>query len=287
MFVNFYFNFKEKLHKYLGIPKYIKFSDLEIKITPDHLLSYFKNKYPFYNEFLPIVSKYLNKNTIFIDVGANCGDTLFSIFEKNKDLFFYCFEADKEFFEYLKFNKQRIGKIYKVNKIRLFNRLIGNEIKKGSLSGKFGTKKIDNTFNKDIPTIKTKKLDHFFSKEEKIISFLKSDVDGFDYDILNSSLKIIKKHKPIIFFECESTNNENLKKYLKIISKLNKLNYCNFTLFNNYGDLILSTNKIGIVKKKIKYQTFNKKNKYFFDILMYTQKNKKIIFKAIKEFKKL
>ena len=38
------------------------------------------------------------------DVGANCGDTLFSIFEKNNDLYFYCFEADKEFFKYLKYN---------------------------------------------------------------------------------------------------------------------------------------------------------------------------------------
>jgi|TARA_Y100000389_G_scaffold204445_1_gene257047 FkbM family methyltransferase len=284
---NFYFNLKEKLHKYLGIPKYIKFSDLEIKITPDHLLKYFKKKYPTYNEFLPIISKHLDKNTIFIDVGANCGDTLFSIFEKNKYLYFYCFEADKEFFKYLKFNKKKISKNYRVNKIKLFNELIGSEIKEANLSGGHGTKKIDRNFNKNLPFMKSKKLDSFFRKEKKKISFLKSDVDGFDYDILNSSLIVIKKHRPIIFFECECSDNDNLMKYFKIIMKLKKFKYHNFVLFNNYGKFTISTSNIGVVKKRIKDQLLNKKRKLFFDILMYTQKDKQTIINAIKEFKKI
>ena len=286
MIENIYFNFKEKLIKYLKIPKYVKFHELEIKLPPDHLLSYFQKQYPLYNKFLPIISKYLSKNSIFIDVGANCGDTVFSNFEKNNDLYFYCFEADKEFFNYLKFNKQKIGRKYKVNKIRLFNNFIGNEIKKANIEGKDGTKKVLEKTNKNLPLLKSKKLDHFFLNEKKNVSLLKSDVDGFDYDVLNSSIKIIKKNKPIIFFECY-TNSKNLDNYLNLVTKLKKLGYNGFILFNNYGELKILTNNVNIVRKKIKKQYLKEKNRYFFDVLMYTQKNKKIIIKAINEFKKI
>ena len=135
--------------------------------------------------------------------------------------------------------------------------------------------------------MKSKKLDSFFRKEKKKISFLKSDVDGFDYDILNSSLIVIKKHRPIIFFECECSDNDNLMKYFKIIMKLKKFKYHNFVLFNNYGKFTISTSNIGVVKKRIKDQLLNKKRKLFFDILMYTQKDKQTIINAIKEFKKI
>ena len=283
MIGNIYFNFKEKLIKYFRIPKYIKFNELSIKLTPDHLLTYFQRKYPLYNKFLPIISRYLSKDTILIDVGANCGDTLFSIFEKNNDLYFYCFEADKEFFKYLKY---KIGKKYKVNKIRLFNNFIGNEIKNANISGKLGTKKVLEKTYKNLPLLKSKKLDHFFSNEKKSISLLKSDVDGFDYDVLNSSIKIIKKHKPIIFFECE-TNSKNLNKYLNLVTKFRKLDYNGFILFNNYGGLEILTKNVNVVKKKIKKQYLKKKNRYFFDILLYTQKHKKIISEAVNEFKKI
>lgn len=285
MIENIYFNLKEKFYELFKIPKYIKFQELEIKLTHDHLLTYFQKKYPLYNKFLPIISKYLSKDTIFIDVGANCGDTLFSVFEKNDDLFFYCFEADKKFYEYLKFNKYKIGKTYKVNKIKLFNAFIGDKIKTVNLKGKYGTKKAYDKLEKNLPILKSKALDKYFLNKEKKISLLKSDVDGFDYDVLNSSMKTIKKHKPILFFECE-IDEKNLKNYLQVIAKLKKLNYCYFNLFSNYGELKLSTENINIVKRNIKMQFLNKKKRYFFDILMYTKKNKKIIMKAIEEFKK-
>ena len=115
-------------------------------------------------------------------------------------MYFYCFEADKEFFKYLKFNKQKIGRKHNVNKIRLFNYFIGNEIKKANIEGKYGTKKVLEKTDKNLPLLKSKKLDHFFLNEKKNVSLLKSDVDGFDYDVLNSSIKTIK-NKPN-FFEC-------------------------------------------------------------------------------------
>ena len=284
MIENYYFRLKENFHQIFLIPKYIKFTKIKIKITPDHLLPYFKKKYPLYNEFLPIMSKFLKKNSILIDVGANCGDTLFSIFEKNKNLFFYCFEADKEFFQYLEFNKKKIGKKHSVNKIKLYNQMIGCEIKKGNLTGGHGTKKISKKLDKNLPVITSKTLDSFFLNKMEKISLLKSDIDGFDYDILASSIKIIKKHSPIIFFECDIQNNHAYKKYIKIIHKLKKFKYNNFVLFNNYGKLVLTTNKASIVKKNIKKQLLSKKNNFFFDILMYTQKDKNIVFKSIEEF---
>ena len=107
-----------------------------------------------------------------------------------------------------------------------------------------------------------------------------------DLTTMNSSIKIIKKNKPIIFFECY-TNSKNLDRYLNLVTKLKKLGYNNFILFNNYGELKILTKNVKIVKKKIKKQCLKEKNRYFFDVLMYTQKNKRIITKAVNEFKKI
>ena len=49
---------------------------------------------------------------------------------------------------------------------------------------KLGTKKVLEKTYKNLPLLKSKNLIIFFSNEKKSISLLKSDVDGFDYDVL-------------------------------------------------------------------------------------------------------
>jgi len=54
------------------------------------------------------------------------------------------------------------------------------------------------------------------------IKFLKTDVESMDMPILNASLDVIKKNKPIIFFEChiaDAYKKEQVVTFLSFIKK--------------------------------------------------------------------
>ena len=48
---------------------------------------------------------------------------------------------------------------------------------------------------------KTRSLSQLLQKTKKKIDFIKIDVDGYEMEVLKSGQKIIKKHKPLIYFE--------------------------------------------------------------------------------------
>ena len=121
------------------------------------------------------------------------------------------------------------------------------------------------------------------------ISFLKSDVDGYDYDIINSSKKTIAKFKPIIFFELQVDNLSQKKLYENTINNLKKLNYNHWYIFDNYGEFILKTNNILQVSQLINYTWKQNKKEttrtiHYYDILICQDKNKLLIDKVIKKY---
>jgi hypothetical protein len=68
-------------------------------------------------------------------------------------------------------------------------------------------------------------LDVFFEDLEKL-DFIKIDVDGFDFKVLQGSKNIIIKHKPVIFIELgEIDLNKNGDSVMDIINFFNDINY--------------------------------------------------------------
>ena len=75
----------------------------------EHALPEYKKFHKNYDRFLPHLVKYFNsaKYTV-VDIGANIGDSLAGMIEKNSKLNFICIEADNNFYDYLKKNLQII-----------------------------------------------------------------------------------------------------------------------------------------------------------------------------------
>lgn len=224
-----------------------------------------------YDRFLPFLATYIKNNETIVDIGANVGDSLAGMIEENENCSYLCIEADEYFFDFLCKNIEIIKNEIKSTKIFLNNSLVGKNITNVSLEGTRGTKHavIDSGGK-----IQSKPLDEIISMYPGIdnIRLIKSDVDGFDYDVINSSLEIIQKYKPLIFFECQYDFEWQLNGYFETLIKLNGEGYDKWLLLDNFGDIMLQTNDMNTINQLLKYiyrQNIDQSTRtiYYFDIL--------------------
>lgn len=73
------------------------------------------------------------------------------------------------------------------------------------------------------------------------ISLIKSDVDGWDWDVINSAKSVLRLNRPILFFEMMITDNEILSEYKRMIDSISKLGYSQFYIFDCFGAFMQCT----------------------------------------------
>ena len=179
----------------------------------------------------------MEKNTSFLDIGANFGDTVctFAIYAKNnnrKDINFFAFEPNKNKCDYIKY----ISKINDLN-ITIFNNCISNNNINCSLSnnhlGGTAAYKIDPDGN-----FKSIKLDDIKNIIEPV-GYMHIDVEGWEAEVLNGANDILKNNKMKIFAEYWNKDNE-----LKILKELKNINYKRLEDFVENGEknIILNVN---------------------------------------------
>jgi len=265
--------------KYLQVEHH--YNEFTILLPPDHLLPDYQHKYPKYDRFLPLLATCVQASEAIVDIGANVGDTLAGMAEKNDGPTYICIEADPVYFEYLEQNIARIKEAKKNLRVFSINKLVGQSVSGGLLEGEGGTKHV--VLGKG-GTMQSEQLDELVSGLPDIdrIRIIKSDIDGFDYDALNSSMRQIRKHKPIIYFECSYVDEHQKKGFDGLISSLGAEGYCDWVLFDNFGGKILRTDNIQLVYQMMNYvwsqQTGeNARTLYYLDILAAQPSEKGII----------
>jgi FkbM family methyltransferase len=228
----------------------------EIQLPAGHLLPIYQAQHPSYDKFLPRLANILPAGSAVIDVGANCGDTLAAMASCNEDLHYLCIEADPTFFSILQTNIDAIQANSPGIRIDALCELIGGKhLDRAYLEGSGGTKKAVISSD-DSQSLQSKSLDsvllHTLSTKAKI-SLLKTDTDGWDFDVITSAMQIITKHQPLIFFECQYADPQQLNGYTETIDWLAERGYISWFLFDNYGGFILETNATGIIKSLMAY----------------------------------
>ena len=242
------YSFLQRLRIFFSINQKIKIGRLLLTLPPYHLFSLYKKRYKKYDNFLVHLAKNLKNKDSLIDVGANVGDTLFQIISKNNNFNYYCIEGDKVFCSYLKKNIAKLD-IVKQKKIKIVEDMVGKNLI-GNLVGSGGTKR----YKYNAKGRKSKSLDEIvYQYKIKNIKLIKIDVDGYDHNVINSGLKVIKKNNPIIYFEIMLVNKFSLKNYIFTINKLDKIGYKFWTLLDNYGNEVFRNKNtcffLGYVKK--------------------------------------
>ena len=197
-----YFNIKHFITKLdLYIPKNNKWND--------DLISRWKNhEYKTNTEILNILNK-IDDKSIIIEAGGHIGDTTFFMSTYlnyiGKKSLIYVFEPEITKCNYIK----DIININKITNIKIFNFGISNKYSNGSLNKKShaGAWKI-----KDGNDFKIIPLDSI--NYEYPISFIKLDVEGFEYNALLGAKNIINIFNPILCIEMHERENKEIKEFL-------------------------------------------------------------------------
>ncbi len=91
--------------------------------------------------------------------------------------------------------------------------------------------------------IKTVTLDRFCDENHIVPDFIKIDVEGAEEDVIRGGLEVLRKHHPIVWFECwcGQENGVPINAQLSHLALLKTLGYRLFvaTVFNKNGQWIL------------------------------------------------
>lgn len=168
---------------------------------------------------LELCDRYIRKNSVVLDVGANIGIHSIRFSEIALDGLVFAFEPSPETFGLLLFNANDKNNILPLN-LGLSD---SNSISDFYVASDNAYSSLKDTKRKNIKAVKkvvTFTLDGFFSHlYVKKIDFVKIDVEGLEHQVLLGMRTIIKKHKPVIFCEIYggSSSNECPEKTINLV----------------------------------------------------------------------
>lgn len=269
----------------IGIKKKYKIGNTYLKLDVNHLLSVYQACHPYYDRFLPHLCNFLEKGSVVVDVGANVGDTLVGMWDQNPNLKFVCIEADIGFYNDLLSNIDRLVRADPQAKIYPVNKFVGSAVSNVSLIGSGGTKHAV-----EGGGIVSESLDTILAdlNLDSKVSLLKTDVDGFDYDVINSASKITDNNIKI-YFECQYETDTQLNGYKNLLRDLVKIGYTKFAIFDNFGQFIATFGETKEMFELLDYVMRQNKGRstrtfYYFDILAYGANDENQIAEVINSY---
>jgi FkbM family methyltransferase len=234
--------FMQAIKGALGVRTEYRYGRYSILLPAQHLLPIYQKYHKRYDRFLPHLVKYLKPAVTVIDVGANCGDSLAAMYDGNSKLNYVCIEPDDIFYDYLEENVRRIKSIDRHASVSTIKALVGKSVGSAALEGSGGTKHavVGDGATAHGRMVSSVTLDDLLiGLPASDVHVLKSDVDGFDYDVIDSAESLIREQTPILFFECYFGDEIQKMAYMKTISALVGHGYEEWTVFDNYGEVVL------------------------------------------------
>ena len=144
----------------------------------------------------------IDKDSVFLDLGANIGSIAIPIGKERGDVQFVCVEAAPWLFEFLKFNVS----LNKLQNFELLNFAVAEEEDKEvpfySPHDAFGKGSMAPIFTSEGVLIKTKTIDSISGNLPKQVGMIKIDIEGFEYyAFLGGKALLSQQDAPDILFE--------------------------------------------------------------------------------------
>jgi FkbM family methyltransferase len=263
-----------------------------ILLPANHLLPIYKQQHALYDKFLPDLVKFFKKGDVVVDVGANCGDTLAAMVSANPTLSYICIEPDDDFYGYLEHNTSIIKKTCPEARISLVKSLISDLEFTTGLTGVGGTKHRDDAIVANDGAIKSRKLADILDEFDigMNLRLIKSDVDGYDYEVINSAGKWLESSKTMLFFECQYSDRTQRNGFIRLLEELLYLGFSDFWFFDNFGGFLLNSKDSHIHKQLMDYvwrqnQEIYSRTVYYFDILASKPNDYELITKIVNQYR--
>ena len=236
----------------------------ELALPSDHLLPAYRRDHGQYDSFLPTLARFLPRDSVVVDVGANCGDTTCAMAVQRPDLHFVAIEPDARFQGYLTHNTTRLRASHPRLRVDIVQALVGQSGRMAVMQGQGGSKHA--RFDLVSPGASapdlvaghsTESLDNILARtlDQALpaISLIKSDVDGHDHDVLASASQTLAQAQPLVFFECLATDDGQQAAFQALIGQLHEQGWRHFWLFDNYGNHMLETTDVEVVRQMLAY----------------------------------
>jgi FkbM family methyltransferase len=207
-----------------------------------------------------IAAKYSNFSAI--DVGANVGDTA-AIICRERDVPVLCIEGDAALLPLLRANACRIG-----HQIVIEEAFVGAEgdlvdlasVKGGGLNATL-TPAADGTAGRRLPTLAEILERHPRFRTAKL---LKIDTEGYDFRIVEGSLRFLAAAKPVVFFEYDpSFHAPDLRAGITTVQMLLEIGYSGAIVYDNHGNFMLSLSGGDMIERFTDLNAFLASNRRF------------------------
>jgi FkbM family methyltransferase len=231
-----------------------RIGDVSIKLPRGHALPALQRHHLLYDRFLPILVNGRSSHEWIIDVGANVGDTATALVQVC-DAKILCIEASTHFYKYLQRNHRHLEEKYP-KRIYLENAFAGTGEVKGTLVESLGSAHVEIGATKDISNVPRLNLDEIVAQRgiaDRDIFLVKSDVDGFDYDVMSSGARVLKESSALLYWENQIQTPSQLEGYLRYFDFLQLCGYSHFWLFDNFGRLMIPDTTIATLRSLSEY----------------------------------
>jgi FkbM family methyltransferase len=170
-------------------------------------------------ELLQSLIKSLPKNFTAIDVGANIGTVVWQLAQKAGRL--YAFEPMPQLAAIINDS----AAYNQFTKLHLYTKAAGSKAGFVQMVDNENSSVINSTCDEIGVTIEVTTLDMEFSDYDRI-DFIKVDVEGFEWEVLQGAVDILKKHRPILLIELHTFFLKNFNvDYKTVIDFLEQKGY--------------------------------------------------------------
>ncbi len=161
----------------------------------------------YYPEELEVISKYISKDSICIDIGAHLGYWSVPLSKICSQGLVVSFEALPYYSEVL---KTALGLLGRPN-IKVFNLALADTFEIVNMKWKSKGKRLtglthistNNDPKSEIESVVAVKLDVFEKLLASKVSFIKCDVEGFELMVFRGARNILENHRPVIYSELD------------------------------------------------------------------------------------
>lgn len=235
-----------------GLPRDYQLGGFAIMLPANHALWIYQAEHPRYDRFLPHLSRFVKDDEAVIDIGANVGDSVAAMVDANPAPTYICVEADETFYQYLTRNIGRIKSHVCAARIHPIKCLVGKSIGPASMQGAHGTKRAVPLPGGPATPLTLDEITASIPGLPKV-RLIKTDVDGFDYDVIDSSMSLIEKDKPLLFFEAHYASENQKVGFEKMLTLLQDRGYSDWVVFDNFGQFMFRTDNISTVAQIMRY----------------------------------
>lgn len=251
--------------------------------TNNPLIKTYNEQPDFATEIGRLVKYTLTKypKLIFIDVGANAGDTIATV-KSVSDVPVIAVEGDNFSYSYLKKNTAAF------QNVTLYNTFLGE--KAGKLSVALEKQGWNTTIIPDATTqnvIDLKTLDEVIAAHSEDMSrmkVLKIDTEGFDTKIIRGAENFIRSIKPVIYFEYNRDNMSAIgEDGLAALKQLAGWGYDQVLFYDDRGRFVVGTDITNerVIKNLHDYADGRRGLIYYYNVCLFATHDRDLAMKTI------